>query len=517
MNTKNCLLIYFCFFIYLFFIGCKNKSGDPFVDMHFDSYDANLNKRVEAYQDATFPNLANTKEGNPSMYIDFSSGIFQAFKTTPANIDFLKAVYGNLSGNLDVFRLNNDSILPITSSNSDLVGRMVVDQNNYQKVYAPIKDAVTKIVAKNNDALLITDFEEYYPSPNRSEILDIPYLKEAFISWLSKGNTIHFFVSNYKENGVDKHLYFTVFNCGNSSKTGMISKVENSLSALPRFDLSNKSYKLSQDYGAEKTGGIFYDNTTNNEKKKNLLDLNKDTYINGLQNNNNFEFYQFGLDWATINQLKEEYQKQNQFKDFFRKLYIDISKEDAYIVGDLDVKVYDVTEDFENFAKCNEVLKHRPKLEKGSNGEDKFSDTEKDEIALSCYDTKGKIKDEWVYKNKKSTNIDEVFSLNKELFTNTKTTDKKKVELAVNFDPKFNIKNITNPKGLLRVDIVLNNATPNTSNPNLDTLFKWTSAVPQNKGKYNVALLESIKNTLIDEKVKPANKTIYSYYIKTLQ
>ena len=244
-NLKYVLRFFSVIFLLVFVLNSCNKGGsDPFQNMKFDAYDANLNKRVEAYQDATIPNLANAKEGNPSMYIDFSSGIFQAFKNQ-VNISLLKEVYGNLSGELDVFRLNNDSILPITSSNPDLVGRMVVDQNNYQKVYAPIKDAVTNIVSKNNDALLITDFEEYYPSPNRSEILDIPYLKEAFINWLSKGNTIHFFVSSYKENGVDKHLYFTVFNCGNSSKNGMISKVENSLSTLPRFDLSNKSYKLS--------------------------------------------------------------------------------------------------------------------------------------------------------------------------------------------------------------------------------------------------------------------------------
>ncbi|UQD57224.1 hypothetical protein [Flavobacterium sp. K5-23] len=494
--------------------GCNKKNDDPFSAMNFDSYDTGLNKRVEAYQDATFPNLANTKTGNPSLYIDFSNGIFQAFKNNPTNSNLLKAVYGNLSGDLDVFMLNNDVIKPLENSNPDLVGKMVVDQNSYHGVYAPIKEAVSKIVSKNNDALLVTDFEEYYPaSSGRSEILDIPYLKESFIIWLSKGNTIRFYVSNYKENGIDKHLYFTVFNCGNSSKSGMISKVENSLGSLPHFDLSNKSFKLNQEYGAEKTGGIFYDSSGKDEKGKNLLDLNRDTYVNGLQNNNNFEFYQFGLDWATINELKEVYQEQNQFKDFFRKLFIDLSDEDAYSIADLEVKVYDVSKDFEHFAKCKEVLKHKPKLEKGSNGEDKFKDGQIDNIALSCYDTKGKVIEDWVYKSNPNLILAEVFSLNKELFVNTKKSNKKKVELGVSFDSNFNLKNISNPTGLIRVDLVINNANPNISNSKLD-MFKWSSIT--SKGNQNLALYESIKNTLLDEKVKPSNKVIYSYYIKTL-
>jgi len=32
-----------------------------------------------------------------------------------------------------------------------------------------------------------------------------------------------------------------------------------------------------------------------------------------------------------------------------------------------------VTDDFTHFAKCAEALKHKPKIEKGTNGENKFS------------------------------------------------------------------------------------------------------------------------------------------------
>lgn len=515
-NQFNITMKQFYFSIGLFSIlllsGCKEKN-EPFAA--FDPYDSNLNKRVEAYQDITFPNPAFTKKGNPALYIDFSSGIFQAFKNNPANSNLIKAVYGNLSGDLDVFMLNNDEIQPLQNANKDVVGRMVVEQKSYHGVYAPIKDAVTKIVAQNNDALLVTDFEEYYPaSSGRAEITDIPYLKEAFIKWLAKGNRIRFYISSYKENGIDKHLYFTVFNCGNSAETGMLKKVSATLGSLPYYDLANPALELSQHYRAGQTGGIFYDDNAKGEKAKNLLDVNKSTYINGLENNKNFEFYQSNLDWATINELKQSYQEQGTFNDFFRRLFIDVSNEDAYSNTEFDVKVSDVTEDFEHFTQCNEALNHKPKLEKGSNGEDKFSDKETDNIALSCYDTNGKLKEEWIYKKQPATNLPDVFTLNKVLFGNTKKTDPKKTELAVSFDPKFSTKNISNPQGLTRVDIVVTTANANTSSPKLD-LFKWQSTTK--KTVQNVALYESIKNTLVDTKVKPASKVIYSYYIKTLQ
>jgi hypothetical protein len=96
------------------------------------------------------------------------------------------------------------------------------------------------------------------------------------------------------------------------------------------------------------------------------------------------------------------------------------------------------------------------------------------------------------------------------LFENNKKDNNKKVELAVSFDPKFSIDNIENPQGLIRVDIVINNSNPSTPS---DELFKWQSTTK--KGSPNVALFESIKNTLLDDKVKPTNKVIYSYYIKT--
>ena len=49
----------------------KPKDTDPFTS--FDPFDKDIAQRVEAYHNATTPNIANSKTGNPSIFIDFSS------------------------------------------------------------------------------------------------------------------------------------------------------------------------------------------------------------------------------------------------------------------------------------------------------------------------------------------------------------------------------------------------------------------------------------------------------------
>lgn len=501
--------IIFSLLAVLLFIACGHDTKDPFAD--FNPYDANLGKRIEAYQDAKFPNLANSKTGNPALYIDFSSGINKAFKDPI--IDKLMSDCFNtiLADKFDVFKLGEKQVTQLQVSNTTQLGEKISDGNEYKDIFAPIQLAVETIVNNNNDALLITDFEEWQ---SNTEITSTAFLKIPFTKWLSKGNSIHFFIANYKEGSVSKHIYFTIFNCGNPNESSMITKLQAKLSPLlVRYDLTNKSYQLTTQYPTEKSGGIFYDEKGKTDKTKNILDL-KENYINGLKNGNPFEFYPFGLDWKTIDETHSSYKNQNQFNDFFRKLFIDLQDENAYVYGDFDVKVYDVTDDFVNFAKCNEVKNHVPKLEKGSNGEDKFKDDEQDPVVLSCYDKKGKVKDEWIYKTEANTAtlLPEIFVLNKELFKNNKDDHKNSVELGVSFHDKYNLKNIVNPDGLIRVDIVLNSAEPNLTNPILEN-FKWVNS----KSVPNVALYESIKTTLQEVGVKPTNKVIYSYYIKTLQ
>ncbi|MCX2450002.1 hypothetical protein OQX61_01850 [Pedobacter sp. PLR] len=493
------------FLVLLFLSSCSFfTKKDPFEKAGFSVYDEGLGKRIEAYHHTLPPNNTTVKTGNPAIYIDFSSGINKAFADPVIKRMMTDCFNTVLAEKFDVFKLGSGEITALNVANTTELGQQVNDASQYADIYAPIQSAVEKIVEGNQDALLITDFEEWQKG---NEVTNTAFLKIPFSKWLAKGNSIHFFIADYKEGAVDKHIYFTVFNTGRSNESSMISKLESKLAAsTTRFDLSNAAYKLQTKYAGENTGGIFYDEQS---KNKNVLDL-KNNYVNGLKDGKHYEFYPLGIDWKNIDKTHTAYAGQGQFNDFFRKLYIDLSNDDSYKFGDFEVKVSDVSTDFEQFAKSAEAKNHKPKLVKGNNGETKVADNETDLIALSCYNADGKLKEDWDYKPLPTNPLNDVFILNKTLFTNTRTSDPKNAEFGVSFDPKFSLKNITNPDGLVKVDLVLNNASPQTDNAKLSK-FQWVNA----KKVPNIALYESIKNTLAD--VKPANQVIYSYYIKTIQ
>ncbi|WP_412466663.1 hypothetical protein [Pedobacter sp. KLB.chiD] len=508
-NTRNFIRI--MGLLGLFAISACKGSGespseDPFAATNFNLYDQDLGKRIEAYHSTNTPGR-ETKKGTPALYIDFSSGINKAF-SDPTIKSMMSACFNTvLAQQFEVYKLGSNKISLLNVANTTELGQQVNDPKQYADIWAPLQSAVEKIVAGNGDALLITDFEEWQKNV---EVTNTAFLKIPFSKWLEKGNAIHFFIADYKEGTVNKHLYFTIFSYGHPDAGSLISKLESKLSpSTTRFDLSNTAYQLSTGYPSEKSGGIFYDKTAKSDKAENVLDL-KEGYINGLKNGHNFEFYPLGLDWKSIDQLHNTYAAQNQFNDFFRKLFIDLSNEDSYTFGNFKVRVSDVTADFENFAKAEEAKKHQPKLSKGNNGEAKFSDQEKDAIALACYNADGKLKEKWIYKAQSSNPLNEVFTLNQTLFTNTRTSNPKHVEFSVSFDPKFSVANIHNPDGLIKVDILSNTATPNLPGAKM-IKFEWVNA----KNTPNTALSESIKNTL--QELKPIDKVVYSYYIKTKQ
>lgn len=484
--------------------GDQKTQEDPFSSSEYDPYGSGLAQRVEAYHNAALTDSAHHENSNVALYIDFSAGMHTAFSNPE-----IKSLLGDcfnavLADKFEVYKLVSGEVTSLPVTNPTELGEKVNDAKEYLNKRAPIQIGVEKIVASNSDALLITDFEEFQSD---KEVTSTAYLKISFSKWLAKGNSIHFYVADYTEGKVTKHIYFTIFSLGHPGPQSLITKLEPKLSILKsKFELSTQSFKLSTDYTGEKTGGIFYDANGTNESTRNVLDL-KAGYVNGLKKGNNFEFYPLGVDWNTIAQLHESYKEQNQFSDFFRKLFLDLSNEESYVYGDFEVRVADVSEDFEQFSKCLEVKNHKPKLAKGNDGEAKFAEDETDPIALACYNPDGSLKEEWKFSPRDAVAQTEVFALNQTLFKNTKSSDQKKTELGVSFDPKFDVNNIQNPDGLLRVDVVLKSAQPNLANPILEQ-FKWVNV----HGAPNTALRESIVNTLQD--LKPDNKVIYSYYIK---
>ena len=493
--------------------GCKPTGDDPFDQSGFNALDNNLNKRAEAYFDATLPQGELKPSGESKVYIDFSNGLIQAYKGANDNAAMLEKITQKLTGpEIKWFGLGKGQIYPLNFPTGQLYNK-VADPNSYaSEIMAPIEGAVKEITASNGDALLVTDFEEYTTA--KKEQFD-NFAKVYFIDWLSKGNSIDFYITNYKEKTkdrrtVDKHLYFIVFNYGPAKKLlGDINYAFNGRGfKYETFSLSTDFYTITNEYSAEKKGGNYYDKEGNDI----ISSLDANQYVNGLKKNNKmFEFYSFQQPWKDIYSNSKSMMATGAavpFTDFFRKIYLDASKDDVFKLKGLEVKVNDVTEDFLFYAKTQEALLHKPMLAKDANGKTIINTKEVNPIALSCYDAKGKLLDAWVYKPKEKTLIKEVFVLNSELYNNGFKDTKNKIELGTKYSANFNGTQITNPNGLLRVDLVIADCNPNFDKLNL---FKWESTTIA--GKSNESLAEAIRNTL--DKVNPKGKVIYSYFIKS--
>lgn len=457
------------------FGGCKHEQT-------FDPYDSHLSERLEAYNEVQ----NNIKKGTPGLFIDFSAGINNAFKTSTVSSLLSECFNTILTDKFEVYKLGSNAITPLPVNNTTQLGQEISNQGNYKDIWAPIQKAVDTITNADNDALLITDFEEWI---DKTEVTSTAYLKLPFKKWLAKGYSIHFFIVDYKEDNVDKHIYFTIFNTTNN----LLSKLAPKLAPYStRFDLSANAYSLSTNYTDPKGGGIV--------NEKNILDLKKDQYIKS----ESYEYYPLGLGWKDISDI---HKADANFTDIFRNLFIDLSNQDSYTFKAFEVQSFNATEDFNNFAKADFAWHNPPKTTKGKNGETKISDDEKDPFILDYYNEDGTFRETGKYQPQALKPLSNYFRLNQPLFDNTSKSDNKKVELGIMFDPAFAP---AESDTLLRINIVLTSAVPKLDNPKLEK-FKWVNA----KKTDNTALYQSVINTL--QELKPENKIIYTYYIKTNQ
>ncbi|UEG51458.1 hypothetical protein LLH06_10780 [Mucilaginibacter daejeonensis] len=497
MKTLNkCLVL-----AVLCLTSCRYGDNDLFPDLYKTS---GFVGTLKAYNDLKTGSIQLPK-GAPAMYVDFSAGMYTAFGT-PAIRELMAHCFNTLlDSKLEVYKLVQGMVTPIAVSNSTQLGQLVNDPKQYLDRRAPIQAAVEKIVNSGNDALLVTDFEEWQDD---KEVTATAYLKIAFSKWINAGNSITFYIADYREGNVDKHIYFTVFTKGRASGESLIDRLSSAMTVLPnRFTLSANPYAIRTDYPNASIGGIFQDKMAQSEKQKNVLDVQSD-YINGSLNDQAFEYYPLGVDWQTIEQVKADYG--DTFHELFRKLYIDLSEADSYTKPVLDVKTYAVREDFERYARSIEVTKHRPHIIKGNDGENKIAEGEQDPVALTCYEPDGTVKASFRYHPDDRPALGGMFILNTALLKNTQATDIKNTEIGVAFAPAFKAAHIPDPKGLIRIDLVVREVTPNTGNPVLSK-FKWVNA----EGVINSALFESVKSALED--ARPHNRTIYTYYIKTTE
>lgn len=470
-----------------------------------------IDKYIQGYYDASLGEAANPKSGYPAVYVDFSDGLVQAYKGNE-NVQIIQAICNKLlNPNIEWYSLGSSKISKLEYNSNQLFNK-VSDPMQYKDIMAPIQLALKQITASSNDALLISDFEEY-TGDGKEQFENFP--KEYFTEWIKKGNSITFFYTDYTETNkktkitTQKHLYYTVFTHGKTTETSFVSMIREALKGRfnPKvFELNNSPYSVSNDYGGNENTGIA------NSTFARWVNFNFNA-----SNEKKLPFEVIGLNKPWNGDLERYVQHiiKNENGIFLNKLLLNAADQSAYKLSKVAVNVYDVSADYEKYAQFVEAKNHIPVLVKDSKKDLVWDETsKKDPIIKECFTPNTiTLKQNWIYKpgNFGSTEWSEVFDLDRSIFNSHLRNDPGKIELKTILHKNYKQKSIKKENALIRIDYVIDEATFNDANPQLMD-FQWNSLTM--KGKVNNSLSEAIRNTLQNPVINPKGKIIYSYYIK---
>jgi len=489
------------------FSGCgKEKDtswGDPYNEFE---------NNIIQYHRASQKYSIEEKSENPKVFIDFSDGLWQAYTDNPLNKQVIQVITNKLvSSNIEWFSLGNSQIEKLNYTSNKLYNT-VTDPAAYKNIMAPIQEALRLITSAKNDALLITDFEEY--TSNGQEQFE-NYPKKYFTEWLNDGNSITFFYTDYTEVNrksnisTKKHLYFTVFTFGRATDLSIVSQVKAALEGrnfTKTFELGGHPFSISNNYSGKEGTGIA---------SKYFQKWVKFNY-NGISSNGNmFEVIGINKPWNDDFQKYIDNIIQKEDRVFLRKLLLNAKDKSYYTLKEIKIRTYNVTNDYEKFFKCFKVINNKPKFTKDK-GKNKVWDkkTSSNKIITEGYEQNtDKIKDKWIYNPIESPSEEwfEVFDLDYKIFSDHLRNDPANIELITLIHQNFKYKNIKSENALLRIDLIYEDIEFNFANSTLKD-FEWLSATQKNK--QNTSLSEAIRNTLQDPYISPKGKSFYTYYIK---
>ena len=479
---------------------CSGTKQDAFKD------------KLTAYLKKDLPKVSVNSQ-KYAAYFDFTGAMTAC--ANPETEQTFNGICQKITGDatkFDIYKLGNTQISELTGEvrPAQIFAQLKSVQNNME-FYAPIEDALKKIVKEGRSAVLVTDFEEYTKD---GQIYRQAYATPYFKTWLACGGDITFYVTDYNEGNIAKHLYYVVFDYNEHT---LLKLVENALQGLPqnykRFTLATNSYPMGTNYLAASKGGTYHDASGDDIVSMSNEDGGDDGFfrLDSLR----AESYSFGASWQDIvtnakaqtaeNGADGQNGNDQPFTHLFRNLFIDLSHSDSYKLNSLGVRVTDVNDDLEKYWAWTVAIQNKPVVKK-ENGEIvlDFTGHEKGE---NYYDEQtGSLLAEYDYSKGagKIAEFKDILVFDSELFNNTYAKNPAAVELGIKFNPNFNgeILQLGEDDHIFRVDIIVQSASI-CNQDTLRELFGWTG---------NDCLLYSVKNVLQD--MNPEGRPIYSYFIR---
>ena len=476
-------------------------------------------EKVANYHEAALGSQAKIPAGNQSVYVDFSDGLVQAYtsETNKKVVDFISQKM--VGSSIDWYGLgkNHNGVGKLEYANDRDIYNKVISAASYVDIMAPIEEALKKISTSANDALLITDFEEYTPDGKEQKYA---YAKDYFTKWIKEGNSITIYYSKYTEKNKksklsgEKNLYFVLFNYGEVNENSLVSKFEKaiegrSLDGLNKFEINSNPYTISNNYGGKEKTGLTADPdvqpTALNVGDKEGAVLN---YNNGfLTNARPYESIEFGM---TLNDLHEYYFKEKG--KFAKGVFLDATNNESFVLKGVKVQVSDVTEDYSRYVNSQvaAAAENIPVLVKDPGNNDVWDETSLNNPIISeAYEENTlNLKPEYQYKYTPGEILSEIFDFDASIFSDRLKNSPEEVELVTIFHKNFAGNLDPSVPRIVRVDYVIETTEENYT-AQLEA-FKWNSVINAANG-VNSSLYESIRNTL--QEVKPTG-ILYSYYLK---
>ena len=127
-------------------------------------------------------------------YFDFSDGMNWAYQNdTTKNI--LKDIVNKVSNEsgAKIYSMADDQITLLPEKTTTLFNT-IMSPASYSKQYAPIEKTLARIVEQGNNALMVTDFEEYTTD---GKIQTAAFASKYFEEWLNRGYDIKFYITDY--------------------------------------------------------------------------------------------------------------------------------------------------------------------------------------------------------------------------------------------------------------------------------------------------------------------------------
>ena len=510
--------------VMLFTFGaCQPKDPCKNVQKPEDnrSFEEQVRAYLEHYQEAEGGPII---KGQYAAYFDFSDGMEDAYKNYREPV-LKQIVTAAFDKHCEMFGLESGEIVSLKDwSDQSLFNHICEDK--YEKIEAPIQAAMEQIVKSKKPSLLVSDLEEYTLDSQKKAkgVCQNAYAHDCFKDWLKMGGVINFYSLDYKEKELNKKLFFVVFD---GSDKQLISQIETFMKTTGKdfdvFKLQTSPYRVYTDYSVGK-GGNFIDSDGDDPldfKYAVFEDLNAETYYNT-------EMYS----WLQIAEQLMRF-RDEKFTGLLSKLYVDLSDTQSSNIDKLELKVTDITDDFNSFTNNQFALSAVSAPEKSDDGTDT-----RDCVQKYFYDADGELSAEYQSKPVNQSAVTKFLEINQDAFEKSRMSDPKRTEIVIDFNNEYSDTSMYDQeKGLywlrkreelkdkvngriLKVEVCIAGRGGSTSFEELERKFNFKSyEIKDGKKNYremvdNRCITNSVFGALNQLEKNDEKTVIYTYIIK---